>query len=101
VHCGFKKDPLDPFKKNSWLFVVPVPDHLTVICSEQNPSDLEIKDNGMLTFLSEYLGCGDKIMTRSVTAHCINHTEKDIFPPVELQLDCSESVTNKIEMNFS
>jgi hypothetical protein len=47
----------------------------------------------MLTILSD---CGDKIMTRSVTAHHIIHTKKDIFLPGELQLDCSESVTNRI-----
>jgi hypothetical protein len=85
-----------PLKENSWLFVVPVPDHLTVVCLGQNPSDLEIKVNGVLTFLSDCVGCGDKIMISSVTAHYINHTEKDIIPPIELELDFYECVTNKI-----
>jgi hypothetical protein len=85
-----------PLKENSWLFIVPVPDHLTVVCSGQNPSDLEIKDNGVLTFLSDYVGYGDKIMISAVTAHYVNHTEKDIIPPIELEPDFCESVTNKI-----
>jgi hypothetical protein len=46
------------------MVVAPVPDHLTTVCSEQKPSDTEIKDNGMLTLLSDCTGYGDKIMIR-------------------------------------
>jgi hypothetical protein len=76
-----------------------VPDHLTIVCSGQNLSDLEIKDNGVLTFLSDCTGYGDRIMIRSITAHYVNRTEKDIIPPLELQFDCCESVSNKINLD--
>jgi hypothetical protein len=49
-------------KDNSWLFVAPVPDHLTTVCSDRKPSVIEIKGNGILTFLSDCTDCGDKIL---------------------------------------
>jgi hypothetical protein len=88
-----------PLKDNSWLFVAPVPDHLTTVCSGQKPSDIEIKDSGMLTFLSDCTGYGDKIMIRSITTHYVNRTGKDIIPELELPFDCCDSGINKINLD--
>jgi hypothetical protein len=73
-----------PLKDNSWLFVAPVSDHLTTVCSDLKPSDIEIKDNGFLTLLSDCTGYGDKIITWFITALYVNRTRKDIIPPLEL-----------------
>jgi hypothetical protein len=85
-----------PLKENSWLFVAPVPDHLTTVCSYQKPSDVEIKDNVTLIFLSDY---GGKIMMRSITAHYVSCTGKDIIPPLELIFDCCDSGINRINLD--
>jgi hypothetical protein len=87
-----------PLNNNSWLFVAPVSD-LTAVHSDQKPFDIEIEDNGILTFLSDCTGYGDKIMIRCITAHYLNYTRNDIIPPRELQFDCCDSGVNKINLD--
>jgi hypothetical protein len=77
-------------KDSPWLFIAAVPDHPETVRSDQKPTDIEIKDNGILTFSYDCTECGDKIMP--VTAHCVNHARKDIIPAVEFQFDCCDSV---------
>jgi hypothetical protein len=48
-----------------FTFVMPVCDRLTGVCSNQNPFGSEIKDNGILTFLSDCTGYGNTVMIRS------------------------------------
>jgi hypothetical protein len=90
---------MDTFERQFMLFVAPVPDHLTTVCSDHKPSDIQIEDNGMLTFISYCTGYGDKIMIRSITAHYVNRTGKDIIPPLELLFDCCDSGINKINLD--
>jgi hypothetical protein len=88
-----------PLKDNSWIYVAPKANRMTVLCSEQNPTDLEIVGSGILTFLADCTGYGDKVMLRSATAHFVNHTQKDVIPPVYLPLDCCEADENKIHLD--
>jgi hypothetical protein len=88
-----------PFKDNAWLYVAPVPSKMTVLCSGQEPTDIEIRNNGILTFLADCTGYSDKAMLKSVTAHYVNHTQKDIIPPLYLPFDCCETGENKIHLD--
>jgi hypothetical protein len=88
-----------PLRDNSWMFVAPITDHITVICPDQKPSETEIKDSGTLTFLADCTGYGEKIVIRSITTHSVNHTNKDIIPPLQLEVDCCETEFNRISLN--
>jgi hypothetical protein len=107
--------------------VAPITDHITVICPDQKPSEIEIKDSGTLTFLAdctgygenivnrsitthsvnrtnkEFLadcaGYGEKIVIRSITTHSVNRTNKDIVPPLQLEVNCCETQFNRISLN--
>jgi hypothetical protein len=41
-----------PLQENTWIYVAPVPERLTVNCTGKKPTDVEIKGSGVLTFLS-------------------------------------------------
>jgi hypothetical protein len=58
-----------PLRDNSWIFIAPTPEQLTVMCPGQNPTNTEIKDSGILTFLADCTGYGNKIMIRAITSH--------------------------------
>jgi hypothetical protein len=88
-----------PLRDNSWIFVAPTIDHITVICPGQEPSEIEIKDGGTLTFLADCTGYGEKIMMRSITTHSVNRTNKDIIPPLQLEVNCCETQFNTISLN--
>jgi hypothetical protein len=36
-------------KDNVWLYVAPIPSQMTVLCSGQEPTDIEIRNNAILT----------------------------------------------------
>jgi hypothetical protein len=46
-------------RDNAWIYVAPMQAHLTVLCKGQKPMDVEIKGNGVLTFLSACTGYGN------------------------------------------
>jgi len=46
----FKETPWIIRRENAWIYVAPVPEHLTELCIRQNPKDIEIKGSGVLTF---------------------------------------------------
>jgi hypothetical protein len=39
-----------PLRDNAWIYVAPVPEHLTVLCTGQKPTDTEIAGSGVFTF---------------------------------------------------
>ena len=39
-------------RDNAWIYVAPVPERLTVLCTGQRPADVEITGSGVLTFLA-------------------------------------------------
>jgi hypothetical protein len=88
-----------PLRDNSWIFVAPVTDHITVVCPNQRPFGIEIKDSGVLTFLTDCTGYGEEIMIRAITMHSVNHTNKDIIPPLQLEVNCCETQFNTINLN--
>jgi hypothetical protein len=75
---------------NTWLFVAPAPARLTVLCKGHNPTDVEVKDNGVLTFLSECTGYGNNVLIKSFIVHSINNMGKIDNRPLSLPPDCCE-----------
>jgi hypothetical protein len=71
-----------PLGDNAWIYVAPVPEHLTVLCEGQKPTDVEIVGSGVFTFLSACTGYGNVVIIRSVSIHSVNKTGEDIMPPM-------------------
>jgi hypothetical protein len=63
-----------PLRDNTWIYVVPVPEHLTLFCIGQKPTDIEITGSAVLTFLSACTGYGNMVIIRSFTVHSVNTT---------------------------
>jgi len=57
---------------NVWIYVAPVAERLTVVCKGQKPTDIEIKDSGVLTFLSDCTGYENNVMIWFLTIHSVN-----------------------------
>lgn len=68
---------------NEWLYVAPQPDVLTVLCSKQEPSDIEIAGTGKLKLHSACKAYGSRILIQAQTIKTSNNTE-DIIPPLSL-----------------
>jgi hypothetical protein len=77
-------------KENAWIYVAPVPESLTVLCTGQKPTDVEIKGSGVFTFLSACTGYGNTVILRSLSVHSDNNTNKDINRPLNLTHDSRE-----------
>jgi hypothetical protein len=58
------------FRDNAWIYVAPVSERLTVLCKSKNPTGIEIKGSGALTFLSACKGYEYTVIIRSLTVHC-------------------------------
>ena len=65
-----------PLRDNAWIYVAPVPDHLTVACTGHKPTDVEITGSGVLTFLAACTSYGNTAIIRSFAVHSINNTAK-------------------------
>jgi hypothetical protein len=74
----------------AWIYVAPVPERLTVLCIDQKPTDMEITDGGVLTFLSACTGYGYTVIIRPLTVHSVNNKNKGIKQPLNLTHDCCE-----------
>jgi hypothetical protein len=86
-------------RDNSWIYVAPAMTRMTVLCSDQNPTDIDIEGSGILTFLADCTVYGDQAMIRSLTSQYVNHTQKDIIPPLYLPFDCCETRENRIHLD--
>ena len=84
---------------NEWLYVAPRPDVLTVLCSKQEPSDIEIVGTGKLTLHSACKAYGSRILIQAQTIKTSNNTEKDIIPPLSLEYDCCMSEGKVTKLN--
>jgi hypothetical protein len=51
---------------------------MTVLCANDKPTDIEIKDSGIPTFLMDCTGCGDREMIRPSSSHHLNGIQKEI-----------------------
>jgi hypothetical protein len=87
-----------PLVDNTWLFVAPAPERLTVLCKGHNPTDVEVKDSGVLTFLSECTGYGNNVLIKSFIVHSINNTGKTDHRPLSLLPDCCEGTVDALPL---
>jgi hypothetical protein len=83
---------------NARIYVAPVPERLTVLCKGHKPTDIEIKDSGVLTFLSDCTGYGNNVMIRSLTVHSVSNTGKDVNHPLNLTHDCCEMTIDALPL---
>jgi hypothetical protein len=82
-------------RDNAWIYVATVPERLTVLCKGQKPTDIEIKCNDVLTFLS---ACTGTVIIRSVTVPSVNNTDKDINQPLNLTYECCEMTVDALPL---
>jgi hypothetical protein len=84
---------------NGWLYVAPRPDVFTVLCSKQEPSDIEVVGTGKLILHSACKAYGTRVLIQAKTIMTSNSTEKDIIPPLSLDYDCCtfEKVNAKLK----
>ena len=85
---------------NEWLYVAPRPDVFTILCSKQEPSDIEIIGNGKLILHSACKAYGARVLIQAKTIMTTNNTEKDIIPPLSLDYDCCLSETKTTKLNY-
>ena len=76
---------------NEWLYVAPLPDVLTVLCSKREPSDIEITGTGKLKLHSACRAYGSRILIQAQTVKTSNNSGKDVIPPLSLEYDCCVS----------
>jgi hypothetical protein len=88
-----------PLKDNFWIHVAPATTRMTILCSEQIPTDIQVEGSGILTFLADCTVFGNKAMIRSLTSQYVNHTQKDIIPPLYLPFNCGETSENRIHLD--
>jgi hypothetical protein len=90
---------------NEWLYVAPRVDTLTVLCSGQEPSDVQIHGTGKLKLHSMCKGYGSKVLIQAQVTITSNNTGKDIIPPLSLDYDCclhgeGNNKINKIQLDL-
>jgi hypothetical protein len=83
-------------RENTWIYVAPVPEHITVLCIGQKPTDTEITGSGVLTFLSVTTGYGNIFTIRSLPILSFNNTDKGINQPFYLTHDCCEMIIDAL-----
>jgi hypothetical protein len=85
-------------RDDAWIYVAPVPEHLTVLCKDQKCIDIEIKGNGVLTFLTACTSYGSRVMIKSLNVHSVNNTEKIINQPLNLTHDCCDMTADALPL---
>ena len=78
--------------------MAPVPEHLTVLCEGQQPTDIDIKGSGVLTFLSACTGYGNTVLIRSIIIRSTNNTDRGINKPVNSTHDCCEMTVDTLPL---
>ena len=78
--------------------MTPVPERLTVIFKGQKHTDIEIKDSGVLRFLSDCTGYGNNVVIRCLTIHSVNNTAKDTNHLLNLTPDCCEMTIDALPL---
>jgi hypothetical protein len=56
---------------NSWIYVAPATTRMTILCSDQNPTDIEIECSGILNFLLIAQATVTRQMIRSLPSRCL------------------------------
>jgi hypothetical protein len=84
---------------NEWLYVAPRPDTLTILCSKQEPTDIEIFGTGKLKLNSMCKGYGAKVLIQAQMIISTNNTDKDIIPSLSLEFDCCKTQGKNVKLD--
>jgi len=83
---------------NEWLYVAPRPDTLTILCSKQEPTDIESEGTGRLGLHSNCKAYGARVLIQAQRVVSFNNSEKDIIPPLSLDYDCCNFVGKNVNL---
>ena len=84
------------FKNNAWIYVAPMPEHLTVLSTGQKPTDVEVRSSSVLIFVCACTGYGNTIVISWITTHSVNSTGEDIIPQLDLTHDWCEKAVDTL-----
>ena len=86
---------------NRWLYVYVTPrrDALTILCSKQEPSYIEVEGTGKLRLHSNCKAYGARVLIQAQTTVSFNNSEKDIISPLSLDYDCCNFVGRCVKLN--
>jgi hypothetical protein len=83
-----------PLRENMWICVAPVPERLTVICTGQEPTVVEI--NGSV--VCEHFCYGINVIIRSLTVRSVNNKGRDSYQPLDLSHGCCEMTIDTLAL---
>lgn len=86
------------FKNNAWIYVAPMPEHLTVLSTGQKPTDVEVRSSSVLIFVCACTGYGNTIVISWITTHSVNSTGEDIIPQLDLTHDWCEKAVDTLTL---
>lgn len=78
--------------RNTWLYVIPKREKLTILCQNKEPTDVLLQDVGKLSFNEQCKAYGDIIFIQTQKISVTNVTTKDIVPMLNLEIDCCEEM---------
>jgi hypothetical protein len=90
---------LTKLDKNEWLFVVPKPEVLTVLCSKHESSDVTLIVTWKLKLSNPCKGYRSRILIQTQLNISTNNTGKYIIPHFPLELDCFELQGRNFSLN--
>ena len=92
-----------PLRENAWVYVAPVAERMTVLCPGQQATVLELRDSGILTFMSACTGYGNNAIIRALTVHSVSDTSEGNIQPLDLSHDCCDMAIDPLvlgSLNF-
>ena len=83
---------------NEWLYVAPRPDTLTILCSKQEPTVIEIEGTGKLRLHGNCKAYGTAVLIQAQTDVNFSNSAKDIIPPLSLDYECCNFVGKNVKL---
>jgi hypothetical protein len=67
---------------NEWLYIAPQPDTLIILCSKQDPTDIEIEGTGKVKLQSNCKAHGARVLIQAQAVVSYNNTERHYSSPI-------------------
>jgi hypothetical protein len=84
---------------DEWLYVAPRPVAVTILCSKQEPSDIEVEGTGKLKLHSNCKAYGARVFIQAQTAVSFYNSENNIISPLSLDYDCCNFAGRIVKLN--
>jgi hypothetical protein len=90
-----------PLTSNTWIYFVPHPDTVNILCQNQNPVDVKFKGVGKLQIHRGCKGYGATaiLYNNSNVGNTSTRVKGDFLSQVTLQYDCSEELGVQINLS--